>query len=313
MASSLPSNLGYTKKLFILAFDHRGSFAAKLFDIKGRQPTEEETQEISRYKKMIYDGFKLALEQGVPKSSAGILVDEQFGLEIIEDAKKNGYLFANPAEKSGQNEYDFEYGEDFKEHIESMGPTFVKVLVRYNPADDIHMNQRQVERLKRLSDYCHETDRKFLFEVLVPPTENQLKSVNGNQLRFEQELRPKLMIQAISEIQKGGVEPDIWKIEGVDKVSDAEAIAEQTRIDGRNTVGNVILGRGADEEKVKEWLAVGAQAKGYSGFAVGRTIFWEPLKGVREGRWSNKEASEKIAKTYLNLYQHWAQNERTGS
>ncbi len=305
---ALPANLGYSDKLFILAFDHRGSFASKLFGIKG-EPTAEETKEIASYKKIIYDGFKAALENGVPKITAGILVDEQFGNEIIEDAKKNGIQFANPAEKSGQPGYDFEYGEDFGKHIESCDPRFVKVLVRYNPADDAELNKNQIEKLKRLSDYCHKTDRKFLFEVLVPATKDQLKSVQGNQSQYEQKLRPKLMIQAIEEIQKGGVEPDIWKIEGVDRIEDAEAIAKQTTIDGRGAVNNIILGRGANEEKVKDWLAVGAKAKGYSGFAVGRTIFWEPLKGVREGRWSNKEASQMIAKTYQALYQHWVQNE----
>ncbi len=306
----LPSNLGYSKKLFILAFDHRGSFAQKLFGIKGRQPNEEETKLIASYKGIIYDGFKKALDMGVSKATSGILVDEQFGTAILEDAKKNGILFANPAEKSGQDEFDFEYGEDFGKRISDLNPAFVKVLVRYNPDDNKEMNQRQLARLKRLSEFCHSTNHKFLFEVLVPATAAQLASVGQDENRFEQELRPKLMIQAIAEIQKAGVEPDIWKIEGVDRVEDAEAIARQTMIGGRDTVSNVILGRGANTAKVKDWLAVGAKSKGFSGFAVGRTIFWEPLKAVKEGRISNNEAALQIAKTYKELYDHWVSNQK---
>src|SRR4051794_15688461 len=107
-------DLGYTKDLFILPFDHRGSFQAKLFGIKDREPTAEETKVIASYKKIIYDGFKLALANGVPADKAGVLVDEQFGAEIARDAVKNGISLSMPAEKSGGDEFDFEYGHQFE-------------------------------------------------------------------------------------------------------------------------------------------------------------------------------------------------------
>src|SRR4051812_3714539 len=112
-------DLGYTKDLFILPFDHRGSFQAKLFGIKDREPTPEETKMVASYKKIIYDGFKKALEDGVPADKAGILVDEQFGTDILRDAAKNGWSFSMPAEKSGQDEFDFQYGHQFEEHIKN--------------------------------------------------------------------------------------------------------------------------------------------------------------------------------------------------
>src|SRR5579883_3128287 len=143
-------DLGYTKDLFILPFDHRGSFQAKLFGIKDRAPTPEETRVVASYKKIIYDGFKKALADGVPVDKAGILVDEQFGEEIARDASKSGYLLAMPMEKSGQDEFDFEYGHQFEDHIKDFDPTFVKVLVRYNPEGDAGLNHRQLQRLKRL-------------------------------------------------------------------------------------------------------------------------------------------------------------------
>ena len=104
---------------------------------------------------MIYDAFRKAVQTGVPKEKAGILVDEQFGAAILRDAAAEGYITACPAEKSGQDEFDFEYGDDFAAHIEAFAPTFCKVLVRYNPEGDRELNRRQAARLKRLSDYLH--------------------------------------------------------------------------------------------------------------------------------------------------------------
>src|SRR5204862_6208904 len=173
-------NVGYDKPLYILPFDHRGSFAKNMFGFKSTTLTPEQTAEVAATKQVIYDGFKAALAGGVPQAKAGILVDEQFGAAILRDAVKHGYSTSMPAEKSGQDEFDFEYGEDFAKHIEAFNPTFCKVLVRYNPEADKTLNQRQVKRLKRLSDYLHQSGRLFMFELLVPPEPAQLKRVKDD-------------------------------------------------------------------------------------------------------------------------------------
>ena len=146
--------LGYDGKLYILAFDHRGSFQKKMFGIEGA-PNEEQTRTISDAKRLIFEGFRKAVAEGAPKDGAGILVDEQFGADIVREAEKEGFIFAMPVEKSGQNEFDFEYGDDFGKHIEDFNPTFSKVLVRFNPEGDQGMNERQTARLKKLSDWLH--------------------------------------------------------------------------------------------------------------------------------------------------------------
>jgi 5-dehydro-2-deoxygluconokinase len=300
-------NLGYNKDLFILPFDHRGSFQAKLFGIKDREPTAEETRTIASYKKIIYDGFKKALEDGVPVDKAGVLVDEQFGAEIVRDAAKNGYAFAMPTEKSGQDEFDFEFGHQFEEHIKKFDPTFVKVLVRYNPEGDAGMNKRQLQRLKRLSDFCHRDGNKFMFELLVPATEAQLKRVNGSTAQYDATLRPKLMVQSMDEIQRAGVEPDIWKLEGIETAEDSRAVANQARTGGREYVGVIVLGRGENEEKVRTWLSVAARTPGVIGFAVGRTVFWDALKGHKEGKLSREKAVAQIADIYRGFCELWIQ------
>jgi myo-inositol catabolism protein IolC len=294
--------LGYDGKLYILAFDHRGSFQKKMFGIEG-DPTEEETERIADAKHLIFEGMLKAVEAGVDPQVTGVLVDEQFGApkNIPGETKERGLLLAMPVEKSGQNEFDFEYGDDFGAHIESFDPHFSKVLVRFNPEGDAEMNRRQVERLKRLSDWLRERDRKFLFELLVPAEDEQLEKVGGDTERFDAELRPELMIRAIEQLQDAGIEADVWKIEGIDTQEDCERIVQTARRDGRDGVICVVLGRGANDEKVDHWLRQGAPVEGYAGFAIGRTIWWDALKGFLDGDLERDEAAQQISDKYLRF------------
>ena len=294
-------SLGYDGKLYILAFDHRGSFT-KRFGVEG-EPTPDDLQRFSDGKLLIFEGIEAALERGADPAVTGALVDEQFGApaEVPQKAKAGGIKLAMPVEKSGQKEFDFEYGDDFGAHIERFDPDFSKVLVRYNPDGDAEMNGRQAERLRRLSDWLHESDRKLLFELLVPAEEAQLESVDGDSDRYDAELRPDLMIRAITELQGAGVEADVWKIEGVDERADCERIAAQCRADGRDGVVCVVLGRGADDEKVDHWLRQGAPVDGYVGFAIGRSIWGDPLKGWVDGDLPREDAASQIAVNYLRF------------
>jgi myo-inositol catabolism protein IolC len=293
--------LGYDGKLYILAFDHRGSFQKKMFGIQG-DPTEEETERIADAKRLIFEGMELSVQRGVDAAATGVLVDEQFGSDIPRRAKEEGLVLSMPVEKSGQDEFDFQYDDDFGTHISDHGVDFAKVLVRYNPEGDADMNQRQLERLKRLSDWLHENGVKFLFELLVPGEQGQLDSVDGDSDRYDAELRPKLMKQAIQEIQDFGVEVDVWKIEGVDAREDAEALAQQARTgEGREGVVCVLLGRGASDEKVDHWLRQAAPVEGFVGFAIGRSIWWDALKGYLDGSLQRDAAAEKVADNYLRF------------
>jgi myo-inositol catabolism protein IolC len=302
--------LGYDGKLYILAFDHRGSFQKKMFGIEG-DPSPEETERIADSKHLIYEGMAKASESGsVHEDQVGVLVDEQFGGSIPQEAKAHGLKLAMPVEKSGQNEFDFQYGEQFGEHISDFDPDFSKVLVRYNPDDDADVNRTQLEKLKRLADWLHEHDRKFLFELLVPATEEQLASVDGDTDRYDAELRPELMRRAIEETQDFGCEVDIWKIEGVDAREDAETLARQTRTGaGRDNVVCVLLGRGASDDKVDQWLRVAAPVDGFVGFAIGRSIWWDALKGFLDGSLEREAAAQQIADNYLRFIRVYEEQE----
>ena len=293
--------LGYDGKLYILAFDHRGSFQKKMFGIEGA-PTPEETERIADAKRLIFEGMLAAVREGAEAGATGVLVDEQFGSNIPEQAREHGLKMAMPVEKSGQEEFDFEYGEDFAAHIEKFDPDFSKVLVRYNPDGDADMNERQSARLKRLADWLHDNDRKFLYELLVPATDEQLASVGGDTERYDAELRPELMRRAIEGTQNAGIEVDVWKIEGVDEQADAAMLAEQARSGpGREGVTCVLLGRGASTEKVEQWLQQASPVEGFIGFAIGRSIWWDALKAYLGNDLERDAAAEQIAKNYLHF------------
>jgi myo-inositol catabolism protein IolC len=306
--------LGYDGKLYILAFDHRGSFQKKMFGIEG-DPTPEQTATISDAKLLIFEGMAKVVSGGaVPADQIGVLVDEQFGGNVPEQAKAAGLKLAMPVEKSGQDDFDFEYGDDFGAHIEKFDPAFSKVLVRYNPEGDTLANLDQLEKLKTLADWLHTNNRKFLFELLVPATSDQLGQVSQDSDRYDAELRPELMRRAIADAQDYGIEVDIWKIEGVDAREDAEMLAEQTRQgEGRDNVVCVLLGRGASDDKVDRWLTQAAPVEGFVGFAIGRSIWWDALKGFLDKSLERDAAAQKIADNYQRFVKVYEGSEQGAS
>jgi 5-dehydro-2-deoxygluconokinase len=293
---------GYQGRLFILAFDHRGSFQKKWFGIEG-EPTDEESVRIADGKQLIFEGLERAVSGGAEPATAGGLVDEQFGApnEIPQRIRAAGAKLAMPVEKSGQEEFDFEYGVEFGDHIERFEPDFTKVLVRYNPDGDAEMNRRQAGRLRELSEWLAGRKQKFLFELLVPATDEQLASVDGSSERYDAELRPDLMVRAIAEIQAAGVESDVWKIEGLGRSEDCRRVVAQCRSGGRDGVVCVVLGRGADSDRVDSWLETAAPVDGYVGFAIGRSIWGDPLAAFLSGELAREGAAGQIADNFLHF------------
>ena len=293
-------------ELYILPFDHRGSF----MKIVGASspPTDEDVSKAREYKKIIYDAFKKSVAEGVPKEKAGILVDEWLGKDILLDSKEQGFICCTPLEKSGQKEFAFDR-DDWKQQIEEIDPTYVKVLVRYNPEGDKESNSRQAGRLKELSEYLSNKENKFMFELLVQGTDEQLDKAKSKDV-YDQEIRPDLMVAAIKEIQDAGVNPDLWKLEGLDSAEKMQKVADQV------TAGNpdariIILGRGESAEKAEHWLKVGAEVDAAIGFAVGRTIFKSPLEEFSAEKISKDDAINKISENYSFFVDVWKKAKST--
>jgi 5-dehydro-2-deoxygluconokinase len=289
----------YRGQLFLLAFDHRASFQ-RLLGVSG-SPTPAEAARLTDAKHLILEGLEQAVREGAPREPAGVLVDEESGAHVARAARAAGYVLAMPVERSGQDEFDFEYGADFGQHIEAFDPTFAKVLVRYNPEGDGAMNGRQAARLKQLSEWLRARRRRLLFELLVPPERVQLEQVQGDARRFDAEIRPGLMLGALRELQEAGVEPDLWKVEGLERREDCEAIVAQARSGGRAEVSCIVLGRGAEEAEVLGWLRQAGAVSGYIGFAVGRTVWEEPLQAYLAGALERTDAANAISDSYRRM------------
>lgn len=281
----------FLPRLAILAFDHRAFFQKNL--------TKDE-EKIRAYKRVIYDGLMAAVAQGVPVNDAAMLVDEEYGLELHVDAQMRGITRILTTEKSGQEEYQFQYGEEFGDHIEKLRPAYAKALVRYRADGDTELNVRQLSRLKELSDWCREHRIGFLIEPLVSPTEDE--KTRYGQERFDRSIRPRLTVEMIRQFHAAGVEPDIWKIEGMESREDYEVVSQTARAEGRAHVGVVVLGRAEEVDHVERWLEAGKHVDGVCGFAIGRTIFWEALQAMDQKTITREQAVEQIARLYRHFY-----------
>jgi myo-inositol catabolism protein IolC len=289
--------LGYNRPLYLLPFDHRHSYLKGMFHFT-LPLTPDQRAAVVESKRVIYDGFRRALGHKVPTAAAGILVDEEFGADILRNAARNGYVTALSTEKSGSEEFEFEYGTAFAKHIGAFQPTFAKALVRYNPEGDAALNKRQTARLRELSDYCQTEGQRFMFELLVPATKAQRERAGDEVTNYDLQIRPALVLQTIRTLQDAGVEPDVWKIEGLDRRDDCERVVATARRDGRDVVSCIVLGRGADERKVASWLQVAASVPGFIGFAVGRSTFWNPIADFVAKNITRGEAASLIARRY---------------
>ncbi|HEX2253181.1 MAG TPA: DUF2090 domain-containing protein [Thermoanaerobaculia bacterium] len=304
--------IGYDKDLYVQPFDHRGSFKKKFFGIADDWTVDAGTDQytpIVETKTIVYRGLLWAIDLGVPAEQVGILVDSEYGSHIQFDARAKGIPVATCIEKSGQPVFDFEYGPRWQDHVRFVAPDIVKVLVRHHPADPVAERYEQMARLKQVSDHLHANDGPwFMFELLVPATTDEEKQAGA---RYDEELRVGRMVEAMRELQEFGIEPDIWKLEGLSSREQAAQVAEVARAgrsaDGksREKVGCILLGRGSDKAQVHEWLRTAAPVPGWIGFAVGRTNFADPVKAFLADRSKEDEAVGQIARNFKECVDVW--------
>ncbi|MBD3359941.1 MAG: DUF2090 domain-containing protein [Candidatus Buchananbacteria bacterium] len=290
------------KQLYILPFDHRSTFRSNLFGWD--EPINKaQVQKIKDTKQIIWQAFLKVHLKSSFKEYLGILVDEQFGSEILKKAKKMNIVTILTTEKSGQKVFDFEYGKDFDKHILKFKPDYAKVLVRYNPSNKKN-NLMQLKRLKKINNFCQKKKIGLLFELLVPATDKQLE-VYKDKFNYDKKARPNLTKRAIKEIRVFGIEPDIWKLEAMEKKSDWPMIIKEIKKDNKKDFKIIVLGRAAPKKVVKYWLKNAAGFEEIFGFAIGRTIFSPSLKKYRDKKINKKETIDLIAKNYQFFIKYW--------
>lgn len=278
--------------LYVLPFDHRGSFKKLILEHKN-DITEEEREKLKYFKYLVFKGFKkVAEKRGI--ADLAILVDEEFGSNIHQESRKMGVRNLLSTEKSGQKIFDFEY-EDWGEHILNIRPTYVKALIRIVMGED---HSLQNARLKELYDFCAQNEFGFLIEPLIEPSEADLAAVGGDKKKFDADVRPLKLAEAVKELHSAGVFPNVWKIEGTETKEGMDICSAAVYDGGKSDAQIVILGRGESMEKVEHWLTVSAKSRGVNGFAVGRTIFADALVKHKNGEWTEEQAVNDIAEKY---------------
>jgi myo-inositol catabolism protein IolC len=285
------------RPVFALAFDHRNSFRTSFMRLVAA-PTAEQTAQMIDAKRVVVD----ALLQAAPlvkDATPTLLIDAEYGGGHVAAARAAGVAIAMPMEVSGQAELRFEDDGDFAAVIERYQPEYAKVLVRYNPGGDTAMNARQRARLDELASWLRGREQRLMLEVLVPAEPGQLDELGGEQSRYDRELRAELTAKAIEEIGADGLRPALWKLEGPESAEDARRISAAVH-ELDPYAGCLVLGRGADAAAVHRWLTTAAQEPGFTGFAVGRTVWWEPLRTYVAGG-ARDEAVQQIADSYLGL------------
>ena len=291
-----------SKQLYILPFDHRSTFYKGLF--AWQLPlTKAQVKTIKMYKGLVWQAFLKVYKKSQNKENLGILVDEQFGSKILRQARKLSIVTILTTEKSGQKIFDFEYGENFGKHILKFKPDYAKVLVRYNPSNRKD-NLRQLKQLKKINSFCQRNKVGLLFELLVSPTDLQLKKFKTKE-KFDLQGRAVLTQKAVKENRAFGIEPDIWKLEAMYKKADWQKIIKIIENKNKKDIKIIVLGRAASKKQVSQWLKIAANFREIIGFAVGRTIFFPPLEKYRDKKISKRQAIEQIAKQFEYFINLW--------
>lgn len=285
--------------LLILASDHRDSLETDLYELT-EPPTPAEAARISQDKLTVYQALVDAAPELPAGVQAGILVDEQYGAAVAELAARSEGLIdlSMPLEASGEEWFEFAY-DDWQTHALFFGNDHAKVLVRDNPEFDDADRSKQARHLAELSVWCRANGRPFIIELLVPATDADLAQVDGDKHRYDDELRPELTLRAIEYLQDHGADPSIWKVEGMDSRQDAQAIADLAKRDGRDATC-IVLGRHSTREDLDRWLDAAAPVEGFTGFAIGRSIWWDALVDLRADRIDRAEAQRRIGAAYLD-------------
>jgi myo-inositol catabolism protein IolC len=277
------------QELLILPFDHRSSFLKDILGLSTK-PNKKEKDEIKELKKIIFDGFLLASKK---EKSFGILVDEEYGEEILKEAKRRKITICLPVEKSGEKILKLNYPKNFEEHIDKFNPDFVKILIRYNPLNKKD-NQKQLKVLSQIDAFCQKRKYEIILELLVSPAKEDLQNKN-----YETNIRAERTAEAIKEI-KEKIKVSIWKLEGFESNQWKEIIKvinKESKI--------IFLGRGEDKKKVVRWIKAASGHKEIIGFAIGRTIFLEVLKKYHAKKISRETAVKLISNNFKYFVNLW--------
>lgn len=283
--------------LLILAMDHRDSLAKNVYGL-GATPSLEEAQQISTGKMEVFQGVVAALKELPPAGRPGVLVDERYGSDVARTARDNGFMLLMPIERSGEKLFHLEYGSfdsnEWLDHLTLYEPDFAKVLVRDSFSFPDDQRRSQQDHLAHVTERLQEIRIPLVIELLVPDTGD------APEADFDAAIRPEMTVRLIRDFHDHGVEPDVWKLEGYETSADAAEVANTAREGDRSNVTCIILGRDAPEARLDRWLKTAAPVNGFTGFAIGRSIWEKPLMDHLNERIDLTKMSRRISDAYAH-------------
>ena len=292
------------RPLVILAADHRSSLERDLYGLTA-PPTPAQAARISADKMLIYQALLDAVPQLPASAQPGILIDEQYGAGVAELATRTvgAISLAMPVEASGEQWFHYAY-DDWQAHAALFTTSHAKVLIRDNPGLEPGLRAAQAERLAEVSDWAAANDRALIVELLVPASAADLAAAGGTAASYDATLRPEHTVQVIEYLQDHGVTPALWGAEGLNHHDDAVTIAAVAKRGGR-AADCIVLGRQASQDQLDHWLQVAAPIPGFTGFAVGRSIWWDPLHAHLHHRSTAAWTRLRIATAYLDFVRYF--------
>jgi myo-inositol catabolism protein IolC len=304
-AADRPANGATGRDLLILAMDHRDSLERDLYELPG-PPTPGQAARISADKLLVYQALLDAVDRMPSTVQAGVLVDEQYGAGVAELASRTGGAvnLSMPIEASGQEWFTFAFGDDWRRHAEYFSSDHSKVLVRDNPGFDPGDREQQARRLAEVSAWAPGANRPLILELLVPATDADKQASGGDTGRYDREIRPGHTVAVMEYLQDRGVEPAVWKVEGLEARDDAVAVVKTAARGGRRA-DCIVLGRHAPHDKLDHWLQVAAPVPGFTGFAIGRSIWWDALHAHLRHRSSAAETRSRVTGAYLDYVNYY--------
>jgi myo-inositol catabolism protein IolC len=298
-ASPRPSEV----PLFVLAYDHRSVLRQML---AGDRQLAIDDELLRRTKDVVLDGLLAAIDDRLvpPGTRAGLLIDEELGAEAAIRAHEHGIELTMPVERSGASTFTLDYGPAFLDHLRAFPVDYAKILVFLNPAEAEDRYQGQIDAVRDVLGDIATDGYRIMLEVIIPPTRNQLARLGDDQERFDRELRPALVCQAIADCYAAGIRPELWKLEGLETPADYTMVAA-TVSSADPAARSLVLGRGADARRVVNWVRLAARTPGFSGFAIGRSIWEDALTGWLTGAIDAGTAVRGIARQYAHYVSHY--------
>ncbi|MGZ4677577.1 MAG: 2-deoxy-5-keto-D-gluconate 6-phosphate aldolase domain-containing protein [Acidimicrobiia bacterium] len=287
---------GVTRRRFVLAGDHREPHLGALLGRPGPLDAHDRRTIVS-VKELVAAAFsRVAARRTERPATVALLVDEEYGAPAARAAIAASHEVIMPVEASGLDHFALA-DPAILDRVLAVGPRGVKTLVRWHGDATDPRDEASLAGLRavghRLRTEAPGTE--WMLEVIVAPSPARLAAA-GDSDTFVRRVRPRLAAEALRALLAAGVAPDVWKVEGIDEPAAAGLVAGAARTGA--TADHVVLGAGAGMDRVEGWLRTAAATPGFTGFAIGRSLWWDDVRAHLAGRLDPATTVDRIAQRY---------------